>query len=743
MLRYALFSIIIIFLLISCKVNTPSAETMLEHRVDSVLALMTLEEKIGQLNQLNGSWDVTGPAQGADDSLKADYVKKGWVGSMLNVVGAANVRAAQEMAVENSRLGIPMIFGMDVIHGFRTIFPVPLAEAASWDLEAIETSARVAATEAAAAGINWTFAPMVDIARDPRWGRIVEGAGEDTYLGSLVAAARVRGFQGNNLADTNTVVACAKHFAGYGGAEGGRDYNTVDMSERTLHEIYLPPFKAAVDAGVGTFMCAFHEIGGVPQSADNSLMNGVLKGDWGFKGFVVSDWGSVVELRNHGIADTRADAARLAFNGGCDMEMESRTYIDSMKILVDRGLVKEADIDASVRRILRIKFMLGLFDNPYAYCDSTRERTSIFTAEHREKARNVARNSIVLLKNDTKLLPLGTDIKSLALIGPLADAAQDMLGSWSGYGKGSEATSLLQGIKEVMGKGRSITYARGCNINDDSTQMIAQAVALAHKSEVVILALGEAGNMSGENKNRASLDIPGIQLQLAEAVIKANPNTVVVLFNGRPLDLRRIYQMAPALVEAWFPGTMGGQAVADVLSGAFNPAGKLPVSFPYSLGQVPVYYNHKNNGRPNTPGVEWCSKYLDIPNAPLFPFGFGLSYTTFAYSGLSLSDTLIGKTDTLWVSIDVANTGEYDGHEVVQLYVRDMVGSVTRPVKELKGFSKVFLRKGEKTTVRLPLTADDLRFFDITMAFVSEPGKFEVFAGGNSRDVLSAGFTLR
>lgn len=743
MARFSLILIIGILALFSCKRTTPTADSIVQRRVDSVLALMTLEEKIGQLNQLNGSWDMTGPAQGADDSLKAEYIKKGWVGSMLNVVGVKNVMAAQKLAIENSRLGIPMIFGLDVIHGFRTIFPVPLAEAASWDLEAIETSSRVAATEAAAAGINWTFAPMVDIARDPRWGRIVEGGGEDPYLGSKIAIARVCGFQGRDLSATNTIVACAKHFAGYGGAEGGRDYNTVDMSERTLHETYLRPFKAAVDAGVGTFMCAFHEIGGVPQSADNSLMNGVLKGDWGFKGFVVSDWGSVVELCNHGIAGTRADAARLAFNAGCDMEMESRTYIDSMKILVEKGYIEEKHIDDAVRRILRIKFMTGLFDNPYAYCDTLRESAIIFTQTNRQLAREVAQKSMVLLKNDGQLLPLPKSLRSVAVIGPLANASHDMLGTWYAYGKGNEAISLYQGMKELLGQGVQVAYAKGCNINDDSTQWFNQAITLARQSEVVILAIGEAGNMCGENKNRSSIDIPGVQLQLAEAVIKANPKTVVVLFNGRPLDLRRINQLAPAIVEAWFPGTMAGPAIADVLTGAYNPSGKLPVSFPHSAGQIPVYYNHKNNGRPYREGWEWGSKYIDIPNEPLYPFGYGLSYTTFEYKDFVLSDSLINPTDTLWAQVSVTNTGLYDGYEVVQLYVRDIVGSVTRPVRELKGFEKVFIAKGETRLVRFPLVVDDLKFFDISMDFKAEPGAFEVFVGGNSRDLLKAGFVLK
>lgn len=721
--------------------NTPPEDKMTEKKIDALLRQMTLEEKVGQMNQYSGWVDTTGPNFG--DKNIFEEIKKGWVGSVLNITGTENVRMIQHMAVDCTRLHIPLIFGLDVIHGYRTIFPVPLAEACSWDLEAIEQGARIAATEASSAGINWTFAPMVDIARDPRWGRIMEGAGEDPYLGSLVAAARVKGFQGNDLSADNTIVACAKHYAAYGAAEGGRDYNTVDISERTLRDVYLRPFKAAAEAGCGTFMNSFNEIGGIPSTGNSHLLRDILKCEWNFRGFVVSDWGSVGEMINHGVAANKADAAALAATAGCDMDMESRCYREELVNLVRQGKVDMKYIDDAVRRILRIKFQLGLFDDPYRYCNPEREKNLILHPDHLKAAKEMAIKSMVLLRNEGNILPLKKSGQTIALIGPLAASKDDMIGGWSALGQGNDAVSLYEGLTAKLGNASRIVYARGCGIAEENRTGFQEAINAVRKADVILLAMGESRHMSGEASSRACIDLPGVQEDLIKEIIKLGKPTVLVLFNGRPLVIPWIAEHVPAILEAWFPGIRGGEAIADILFGDAVPSGKLVTTFPHSIGQIPLYYNHKNTGRPYSPDSYYTSRYLDETNDPLFPFGYGLSYTTFAYSGLQLSDSVMTGNKPLTVTVTVTNTGNYDAEEVVQLYVRDMVGSVTRPVKELKGFKKVPIKKGESVKVSFTLTEADLRFYDINMNFVSEPGEFRVYAGGNSRDVLEGSFWLK
>ncbi len=728
-------------LIISCNrgPEISSADQEIERRVDSVLAKMTLEEKVGQMNQISTGGEATGPVLGTGDDFKD--LRNGKIGSILNLVGADKTREAQEIAVNDTRLGIPLIFGLDVIHGYRTIFPIPLGEAASWDTAGIRESARIAAIEASAQGVQWTFAPMVDIARDPRWGRIMEGAGEDPFFGSMVAKARVEGFQGENLSDNNSIVACAKHYAAYGAAEGGRDYNTVDMSERTLNEIYLRPFLAAVDAGVGTLMNSFNEIAGIPASGNAYILRDKLKGEWGFKGFVVSDWNSIGEMVNHGVAADREGAAEIAIKAGSDMDMCSKSYLDFLPGLVKSGVVDEKLVDDAVRRILRIKFKLGLFDDPYRYCSPEREKEMLFAPAHVDHARDIARKSIVLLKNEDKLLPLSKKTHTIAVIGPLGDSQADLLSNWSAKGRPEEAVSLLTGIGKKVPDAKVI-YAKGCDITGDSKTGFAEAVSAARSADVVILAVGEGGMMSGEAHSRAYIDIPGVQVDLIREIHKTGKPVVVVLMNGRPVTMEWTANNMPAILETWFLGTEGGDAIADVIFGDYVPSGKLPVSIPLTVGQIPVYYNHKNTGRPFEDDQFFTSRYLDIPNDPLYPFGYGLSYTTFAYSAITLSKNEIGFGEPLTISVKVTNTGDFDGEEVVQMYVRDLVGSVTRPVKELKGFKKVMIRKGESVEVSFELTSDDLRFFNDKMDFVAEAGDFNVFVGTNSNDVQEASFKL-
>ncbi|MGI8655755.1 MAG: beta-glucosidase BglX [Pyrinomonadaceae bacterium] len=702
----------------------------IEKRINALLARMTLEEKLGQLQQLDGE------ANGNYRPEHLDLVRKGLLGSTLNVRGARRVNELQRIAMTESRLKIPVLFAFDVIHGYRTIFPVPLGEASSWDAAAVKRGASVAAAESAAAGVRWTFAPMVDIARDPRWGRIVEGAGEDPFLGSVMARARVLGFQGEDYGQPEKIVACAKHWVAYGAAEGGRDYNTTDVSENTLREIYFPPFKAAVDAGVGTFMSAFNDLDGVPASANPFTLSEVLRGEWKFDGFVVSDYESVKELIKHGIADTEAQAARAALTAGVDMEMVSRTYNQNAAQLLKEGKLSEAQINEAVRRILRIKFRLGLFEKPYA--DEARENRVIASAENISAAREVAGRSLVLLKNEREALPLSKTVRSVAVIGPLADSQQDIIGSWNGDGRKEDAVTLLAGIKSKVSKSSAATkinYAKGCEINDDSTAGFADAVRAANDSDVAILAVGESAEMSGEASSRAVLDLPGRQLDLVKAIKATGKPVIIVLMNGRPLTINWLAENADAILETWFAGTEGGNAIADALFGDVNPGGKLPLTFPRAVGQIPIYYNHKNTGRPPVdPKNKYSSKYLDMPVTPLYPFGYGLSYTQFRLSNLRLSQPRIRADERLTLSVEVENTGARAGDEVVQLYIHQTAASVTRPVKQLEGFERVALRPGERRRVSFMLGAKQLGFYNRRMRFVVEPGMFQVFVGTNSAD---------
>jgi beta-glucosidase len=723
------------------KKGQTSEELAIENKIDKLLRQMTLEEKAGQLTQYAGNGALTGPLKAVP--AQVEDIKNGLVGSMLNVIGSENIRELQKLAVENSRLKIPLIFGLDVIHGYKTIFPIPLAESASWDLQAMEQSARMAAIEATSAGINWTFAPMVDISRDPRWGRVMEGAGEDPYYGALVAAARVHGFQGNNLANKNSILACAKHFAGYGAVEAGREYNTVDISRQMMNEIYLRPFKAAVEAGVGTLMNAFNEFEGIPATANSYLLRDKLKNEWKFNGFVVSDWNSIGELVTHGVAKDEKEAAELAIKAGNDMDMATGAYRKYLVQLVKANKVDIKLVDDAVRRVLRIKFQLGLFDNPYKNCDSALEKQMLLNPAHIEFSREIARKSIVLLKNKDQILPLSSNIKKIAVIGSLANSKNDMLGFWSAQGDGKDVVTVLDGIKAAVSPSTEVLYAKGCNIDDKDSQVYDEAIAIAQNADVIVFAMGENREMSGEASSRSSISIPGKQEELLDYLLKTGKPVVVLLMNGRPLAIPNVAEKVPALVETWILGTQAGNAIADVLFGKYNPSGKLTMSFPYNEGQIPVYYNHRNTGRPELPDSDrWISHYLDIPNRPLFPFGFGLSYTTFEYSDLKLDKTTMKMDDSVNISITVKNTGKYDGEEVVQLYVRDLVGSVIRPVKELKGFKKLMIKAGESIDVSFTLKATDLAFFTKDLTFKAEPGDFKVFVGTNSMDCKEALFIL-
>ena len=727
-----------------------------EKKIDALLARMTLEEKIGQLNQYSSPFDMTGPAPSQGAQKRAyDQIRSGLVGSMLNVTGAEATRKAQQLAVENSRLKIPLIFGYDVIHGYKTIFPIPLGEAASWDPAAVERSARIAATEAAAAGLHWTFGPMVDVARDARWGRIMEGSGEDPFLGSQLAVARVRGFQGKDLAAVDTIAACAKHYAAYGFAEAGRDYNTVDISESTLRNVVLPPFKAAADAGAATFMNSFNEIGGIPATASVHLQREILKGEWGFKGFVVSDWGSIGEMVPHGFSDDLSHAAQQAIAAGSDMDMESRAYVAHLAGLVKSGKVDVKLVNDAVRRVLRVKYALGLFDDPYRYSDASRERAATMTPEHLAAARDMARKSIVLLKNDG-LLPLDKTVRSIAVIGPLADDKDSPLGNWRGQGAANSAVSLLEGVKAAVSPATRVLYAEGAKLvtgprnfsapsvyNTTDRSGLPAAVEAARAADVVLLAIGEDAYQSGEGRSQADIGLKGLQDELVRAVVEANKRVVVVLMSGRPLTIGHVADAVPALLESWLLGSQSGHAIADVLFGDYSPSGRLPVSFPRHVGQEPLYYGHKNTGRPGPEKSVTWSHFTDVANDPLYPFGYGLSYTSFAYSEPRLSAAEIGRDGSLQVAVTVTNGGTRAGVEVAQLYVRDLVGSVTRPVKELKGFQKVELKPGESRDVTFTLKASDLAFYTAAGKWEAEPGAFKVYVGGNSRDVKEAGFRLR
>jgi len=713
-----------------------------EQRVDSILSLMTLEEKVGQLVQFTGGTD-TGTKTPKPKEGHEELIRQGKIGSLLNIFGAEETKRLQKIAVEESRLKIPLIFGLDVIHGFKSTFPVPIAEASSWNPKLIEFSARMQAIEASAAGVHWTFNPMVDIARDPRWGRIVEGSGEDPYLGSVMAAARVKGYQGDDLSAENTILACAKHYAAYGAAEGGRDYNTVDISERTLREIYLPPYKAAVEANVGSLMASFNEIGGVPSSANQFLMTKILRDEWNSDAFVVSDWNSIGELVPHGIAKDLKQAAELAINATVDMDMEGNAYFNHLVELVREGKVDVKLIDNAVRRVLLAKFKLGLFDNPFKYCDENREKKIVLSKEMIEATKKVALESIVLLKNENNLLPLKKDLKSIAVIGPLANSKDDPLGPWAQQGEPQNVVSVLEGIKNKLGNKVKINFAEGCSITGKDKSGFSKAIKAVKNSEVAIVVLGESRDMSGEAQSRATLDLPGVQEDLIKELYKTKKPIVVVLMNGRPLTINWISENIPAILETWFLGIQCGNAIADVLFGDYNPSGKLPVTFPKYVGQIPLYYNHKNTGRPyNHVQPQYTSFYNDFTIEPLYPFGYGLSYTKFEYSNLNLNKNQIKKDESLKVSVDVKNTGKYEGEEVVQLYIRDLVGSVTRPVKELKDFMKIKLKPGETKKVEFIITPDKLKFYDINMNYVVEPGDFKVFVGTNSVDVLESSFTI-
>ena len=726
------------------KISYQQIGKTIDQRVDSVLRLMTLDEKVGQLNQYSGDWSHTGPI--TKDGDKQNQVRDGQLGSMLNVIGVQHTRELQEMAMQ-SRLKIPLLFGQDVIHGFKTTFPIPLAEAASWDTAAIRLSARIAATEAAAAGVHWTFAPMVDISRDPRWGRVMEGAGEDPFLGSVIAAARVKGFQGNGLGSVDAVMACAKHFAAYGAAVGGRDYNTVDMSLRQLHETYLPPFKAAVDAGAATLMNSFNDLNGIPATGNKYLQRDILKGQWKFSGFVVSDWGSVGEMVNHGYAKDNYEAALLAITAGSDMDMESRSYKDHLAQLVKEGKVKIQLVDDAVKRILRKKFELGLFDDPYRFSNPEREQKQLNNPVHRATARDMAKKSIVLLKNQEQLLPLSKETKSIALIGPFIKAVRDNLGFWSMEWPDDSSTIVTQwqGIKDRVSGLTKLLYAKGCNINDSSKAGFAEAIEAAMQAEVVIMSMGEARDMSGEAKSRSNIHLPGVQEELIRAIHATGKPVIVMINAGRPLVFNWTADNVPAILYNWWLGTEAGNAIADVLFGDYNPSAKLPMTLPRSEGQIPIYYNYYTTGRPakNDSDRFYRSAYVDESIYPKYPFGYGLSYTQFQYSDIRLTKNQYRANDKIEVIITLTNTGNYDGEEVVQLYIRDVAASVVRPVKELKGFQKVSLKKGEAKEVRFMLTADDLRFYNDRLQFIYEPGEFKLYIGGSSNDVKETTFELK
>lgn len=729
------FYIILLFFLAVCTAF--AQKKSIDQRVDELLAQMTLEEKIGQLNQYTNDANPTGPL--VINPNKQEELKKGLLGSMLNVNGAERTRKYQEMAMQ-SRLKIPLLFGLDVIHGYKITFPIPLAEAASWDMQAIEQSARVSAIEASASGVHWTFAPMVDIARDPRWGRVMEGSGEDTYLGSRIAYARVKGFQGERLGDLSSIMACAKHFAAYGAAVGGRDYNSVDMSNRMLWETYLPPFKAAKDAGVATFMNSFNDINGIPATGNSYIQRDILKGKWGFNGFVVSDWGSIGEMVNHGFATDNKEAALKAITAGSDMDMESNAYRNHLLQLVNEGKVSVALIDDAVRRILRKKFEMGLFEDPYRYSDTKREQSALNNPEHATIARTVAAKSIVLLKNDNKVLPLSKNNKTIAFIGPMVKLKRANHGFWAIDLKEIDSTYIVsqwEGLQNKIGKSSKLLYAKGCGINSYDKSGFAEAVAVANQADIVIVSVGERHDMSGEAKSRSNLHLPGVQEELLQELQKTGKPIVVLINAGRPLIFNWTADNMPTIVYTWWLGSEAGNAIADVLFGDYNPSGKLPMTFPREEGQIPIYYNKFTTGRPAKDDNDktYVSAYIDLPNSPKFPFGYGLSYTTFAYNNLKLSSEKIKANEKIKVSFDLSNTGQYAGEEIVQLYIKDKVGSVVRPIMELKDFKKLYLAPGETQSVTFIIDSEKLSFYDANLNFIAEPGEFELMIGSSSADI--------
>jgi beta-glucosidase len=735
-LRYILNTVVLIFLL--------SAQTLMAQKpksdaiyikVNALLAEMTLDEKIGQLNQYTSDKDATGPV--SKSSNKLEEIKQGRLGSMLNVRGAADTRIVQEAAMR-SRLKIPLLFGLDVIHGYRVTFPIPLAEAASWDLSAMELSARVAAREASASGIHWTFAPMVDITRDPRWGRVMEGAGEDPYLGSLIAKARIKGFQGKGLGNTDAVMACAKHFAAYGAALAGRDYNSVDMSDRLLWEVYLPPFKAALDAGAATFMNSFNDLNGIPATGNSFLQRDILKGKWDYKGFIVSDWGSIGEMTAHGFSANSYEAARLALTAGSDMDMESRSYIGNLAKLVADKKVPVALIDDAVKRILRKKFEMGLFDDPFRFSNADRETKELNSPENHKAAREVAKKSIVLLKNEQQLLPLSKQLKSIAVIGPLAKSNTDMKGFWSVEWENDQLVSLYDGLQNKLGNDTKLIYAKGCGIRDTSRAGFAEAIEAAKQAEIVVVAVGETFDMTGEAKSKANIHIPGVQEELIKALKATGKPVVVLIMAGRPLIFNWTADNAPAILYTWWLGSEAGNAIADVLFGDYNPAGKLPMTFPRAEGQIPVFYSYKSTGRPsmNDNDTNYKSAYLDLPNSPRYAFGHGLSYTSFTYTNLKLNKTTIKPNEKLTASFTLTNTGTYAGEEVVQLYLQDKFASVVRPVKELQDFQKVSLAPGESKNITFTIDKEKLSFYNQQMKWGVEAGEFNLMIGTASDNIL-------
>lgn len=728
--------------------------------IDELMSKMTVDEKIGQLNQLDFGMDITGPTISKDVEQK---IKDGKVGSLLNAFTPAVVRKLQDIAVKESRLHIPILFGNDVIHGHQTTFPVPLAMSCTWDMNLVERTAQIAAKEAAADGLNWTFSPMVDIARDPRWGRVVEGSGEDPYLGSRIAEAMVKGYQGKGLHSDSTILACVKHFALYGAAEAGRDYNTVDMSRIKMYQYYFPPYKAAIDAGAETVMTSFNEIDGMPSSGNSWLMNDVLRKQWGFKGFVVTDYAAINEMTPHGLGNLKENVLR-AINANVDMDMVGEGYLSHLKELLNEGKIKMQQVDAACRRILEAKAMLGLLADPYKYCNEERAAKVNLAASHRQTAREAAARSFVLLKNGNNILPLQKG-KTIALIGPLADDKKNLIGSWHDYGDWKNTVSVLDGIKNGQGNDVNVLYAKGCNLVEDEhtikvlnesgeglekdsrsvENMLNEALETANKADIIVAVLGEAKGMTGEAASRAEIGIPENQKDLLKALVKTGKPVVLVLMNGRPLTLPWENENVTAILETWFGGIEAGNAIADVLFGKYNPSGKLTQCFPVSLGQIPVYYNYKNTGRPFD-GVsleKYKSRYFDLPNEPLYTFGYGLSYTSFSYSDVKLSATSLSGNQTLKASATITNTGKYAGEEIVQLYITDPVASVTRAVKELKGFKKIFLNAGESKTVTFEITTNDLKFYNEKLDYIWEPGEFIIHIGTNSKDVKSAKINWR
>jgi beta-glucosidase len=744
-----------LLLLLLCFYATFNASaqinTEIDTKVNTLLAKMTLEEKVGQMNQYNGFWEVTGPAPKEGNAKeKYDHLKKGLVGAVLNVKGVENVRKLQEIAVKETRLGIPLLFGYDVIHGHKTLFPIPLASSCSWDMAAIEKAAHIAAVEASAVGINWTFAPMVDITRDARWGRVMEGAGEDPYLGGKIAAAQIKGFQGANLSSNNSILACVKHFAGYGFAESGKDYNTVDVGTSTLFNIILPPFKAAVESDVKTVMNSFNALNGIPTTGSKFLQRELLKGKWNFNGFVVSDWGSGMEMIDHGYAKDLKNAAEIAANAGSDMDMESYSYVKHLKQLVEEGKVDIKVVDDAVKRILRVKFEMGLFDNPYKYCDEKKEKEMIYHKDHLAASLDVAKKSIVLLKNENNFLPLAKTQKNIAIIGALANDKNSCLGNWRLGSDDSTAVSVLEGLKNI---GANIKYAKGANvtltatsfhaevkINETDKSEFAAAIKLAKKSDVVIMVLGENGFQSGEGRSRSKLDLPGVQQQLLEEIYKVNKNIILVLMNGRPLAITWANEHIPAIVEAWQLGSQTGNAIAATLFGDNNPSAKITMSFPRSVGQVPIYYNHYNTGRPGPKAEVFWSHYGDESNQPLYPFGYGLSYSKFEYSNLKIDDSNPNK---IKVSVSIKNTSAVVGEEIAQLYIHQKIASVVRPVKELKGFNKIKIDAGETKEVEFYLTEKELGFYNNDGNFILESGAFDVMVGTSSEVGLVGSFNKK